>query len=93
MNWREDKLEILFLIVSVVVVIIMTILTVIDLRSYRVVDVDGEIHYCTDDNASFHYIETHSSTLMPVNNGQTLIYLPAMTTSATKVYDNPSVCK
>lgn len=93
MNWRDDKPEILLLSLTAVIVIIMTILTVIDLRSYRIVSVNGVIHYCTDNNTSFHYIETHSNTLMPVNNGQTLIYLPAMTTSSTKVYDNPSVCK
>lgn len=93
MNWRDDKGAILFLSFSAILVIILTILTVIDIRSYRVVSVNGVIHYCTDDNESFHYIETQSSTLMPVNNGNSLIYLPAMTTSETKVYDNPSVCK
>ena len=93
MNWRDDKGAILFLSFSAILVIILTILTVIDIRSYRVVSVNRVIHYCTDDNVSFHYIETQSSTLMPVNNGNSLIYLPAMTTSETKVYDNPSVCK
>lgn len=91
-NWRENNIELLA--VSLIIILVIAIITVLclNVKSYETVKINGVTHYC-DDNASFYYVETESFSIVPVNNGQITVFLPATTTSKTKVYDNPSVCK